>query len=211
MSLFVPIPLAGHRSTRHSMHIFPTSIFNWTPQLMRCSVLLVVSTLVACSSISNQTLSGLIKPYKSEVIQGNFVSSEQVAALRVGMSKNQVRYILGTPLLTDVFHAERWDYVFTIERDGVASKTRRLTVYFRGDQLERWDSDPMPSEAEFAQTLTPDRQFGKPPPLVATEKQLADFAQHEKQNQKALSTVTQPDKAASDIMDKKSYPPLEAE
>ena len=57
--------------------------------------------------------------YKIDIVQGNFVSREQAAALKPGMSRAQVRDILGTPLLTSVFHADRWDYVFTFKRQGV--------------------------------------------------------------------------------------------
>ena len=61
---------------------------------------------------------GVVTPYKVEVVQGNFVSKEQVEQLKPGMSRQQVRELLGTSLLTDVFHANRWDYVFTIRRQG---------------------------------------------------------------------------------------------
>ncbi len=78
-------------------------------------------SLGACSSVTDRTRDMLyaVTPYKVEVVQGNFVSKEQVEALKPGMSRQQVREILGTSLLTDVFHSDRWDYVFTIRRQGV--------------------------------------------------------------------------------------------
>src|SRR5215471_11672708 len=84
-------------------------------------VLLVAAggvSLGACGSIGDTTRGALyaVTPYKVEVVQGNFVSKEQVEALKPGMTRQQVREILGTSLLVDVFHADRWDYVFTIRR-----------------------------------------------------------------------------------------------
>jgi len=134
-------------------------------------------SLGACSNTSDRMRDALHKvtPYKVEVVQGNFVSKEQVEALRPGMTRQQVREILGTPMLIDVFHANRWDYVFTIERQGVASQQRRLTVFFNGELLERFDGDPMPSEEEFVATLDARKRSGKVPVLEASEEQLKKF------------------------------------
>ena len=131
--------------------------------------------LAACSSVGDATRSTLhkITPYKVEVVQGNFVSQEQVRALQRGMSRQQVREILGTPLLTSVFHADRWDYVFTIKRQGVPEQERRLTVFFDGDRFDRAQGDEMPSEAEFVAALDKFQGKIKIPPLEATPEQLA--------------------------------------
>ena len=102
------------------------------------------------------------------MVQGNFVSKEQVEALKPGMSRQQVREILGTSLLTDVFHADRWDYVFTIRRQGVEPQQRRLTVFFKGEVLERFEGDAMPSEEEFVATLDTRKRSGKVPALEAS-------------------------------------------
>lgn len=149
------------------------------------------------------------RPYKADVVQGNFVSSEQVAALRAGMPKTQVRNILGTPLLTDLFHANRWDYVFTIERAGVVSKPRRLTAYFKGDAIERWEGDAMPSESEFVQSLDSGRKIGKPPPLSASEKDLDAFSARENRRPSAADSIVSPPPNTSTGV--KTYPPLEAQ
>jgi outer membrane protein assembly factor BamE len=133
--------------------------------------------LGACTSVGDSTRAALssITPYKVEVVQGNFVSKEQVEALKVGMSRQQARDILGTSLLTDVFHKDRWDYVFTIRRQGIDSQERRLTLYFEGESLVRFDGDPMPSEQEFVAQLDNHRRTGKVPPLEATEDQLKKY------------------------------------
>jgi len=141
----------------------------------RWALLLVTSTsLVACGSLNSAStrIAGVVTPYKMDIVQGNFVSREQAAALKVGMSRSQVRDILGTPLLTSVFHADRWDYVFTFKRQGLESQARRVTVFFKGDVLERVEADPLPSEAEFVATLDSGRAAGKVPVLELTEEQL---------------------------------------
>ena len=123
-------------------------------------------SLAACSSI---------KPYKPEVVQGNFVSQEQVQALRPGMPKQVVRDILGTPLVASLFHADRWDYAFTIQRQGAEPQARRFSVFFDGDRLTRVEGDTLPTEAEFAAKLDARRPPSKLPPLKATEKDLARY------------------------------------
>jgi outer membrane protein assembly factor BamE len=167
-------------------------------------VLALTLSLTACQTRPSLSVPNAIKPYKSEVIQGNFISSEQVTALRAGMPRAQVRNILGTPLLADIFHPNRWDYVFSIERDNVVYKTLRLTVHFDGDQLVRWDGDTMPSETEFVQTLTSGRKIGKVPPLAASNKELTDFASRE--NAKVKPPSANDETAAPNS---RTYPPLE--
>ncbi|RZL92176.1 MAG: outer membrane protein assembly factor BamE [Variovorax sp.] len=163
--------------------------------------------LGACSTIGDSTRSALTAatPYKVEVVQGNFVSKEQVEALKPGMSRQQVREILGTSLLTDVFHSNRWDYVFTIRRQGVEPQRRHLTLYFNGELLDRYDGDPMPSEEEFVAALDTRKRSGKAPPLEATEDQLKKFepAKPTTQAEGASPSTPQPPLPAS-------YPPLES-
>ena len=131
-----------------------------------------------CSSVTERTRGALdaVTPYKVEVVQGNFVSKEQVDMLKAGQSKQQVRELLGTSLLTDVFHADRWDYVFTIRRQGVEPQQRRLTLFFKGELLDRFQGDEMPSEKDFVAGLDARRFSGKVPELEASEDQLKKFA-----------------------------------
>lgn len=145
------------------------------------------------------SIAGIVKPYKVEVVQGNFVSKEQVNALRPGLTRNQVRDILGSPLLSSVFHSDRWDYVFTIRRQGVDPQARRLTVFFKGDEMDRFEGDEMPSEAEFVASLDSRRKGAKVPELEASEDALKKFpAPAAPPAQPAAPTVPQ------------SYPPLES-
>jgi outer membrane protein assembly factor BamE len=141
----------------------------------RWALLLVASaSLAACGSLNStsNSIAGVVTPYKMDVVQGNFVSREQAAALKPGMSRGQVRDILGTPLLTSVFHADRWDYVFTFKRQGGESQARKVTVFFKGELLERVESDALPTEAEFVASLDSGRTSGKVPVLELSEEQL---------------------------------------
>jgi outer membrane protein assembly factor BamE len=90
-------------------------------------------------------LPSFMQPYRMDIQQGNFVTQEMVSQLKPGMSKEQVRYILGTPLLTDVFHAERWDYVYYLDRRGELRDQRRLAVHFQDGKLARVDGDVAPA------------------------------------------------------------------
>ena len=78
-----------------------------------------------------------VTPYRIEIQQGNYISQEMVTQLKPGMSKEQVRLALGTPLLNDVFHADRWDYVYWREK-------RRMAIFFEDGKLARVDGDSMP-------------------------------------------------------------------
>jgi len=139
------------------------------------SLLLALSaSLIACSSFNSAStgIANVITPYRMDIVQGNFVSKEQAAALKPGMSRLQVRDILGTALLSSIFHADRWDYVFTFKRQGLEPQARRLTVFFKGDVLERFEADELPTEAEFVASLDSGRQSGKVPVLELTAEEL---------------------------------------
>ena len=104
---------------------------------------LLISLVSACGAIL----------YKAEIAQGNFVSKEQVSALKLGMPRLQVADILGTPLLVSVFHDDRWEYVFSLKRQGIETPSYKLTVYFKGDALDKIDGSNMPTEQEFIDSL----------------------------------------------------------
>lgn len=167
----------------------------------RLTVILVASaSLAACGSLNNASTSiaSVVTPYKMDIVQGNFVSKEQAAALKTGMTRAQVRDVLGTPLLTSIFHADRWDYVFTFKRQGLEPQARRVTVFFKGDALERVEADPLPTEAEFVAALDSGRKTGKVPVLEMSEESL---------KQLPVPAVVAEPKALPPLP--ASYPPLE--
>ena len=162
--------------------------------------------LAACSSVDNATrnMADAITIYRPEVVQGNFVSSEQAQALKTGMTRMQVRDLLGTPLLASVFHADRWDYVFTMARQGVPPQHYRLTVFFdKNGALERSEGgDALPSENEFAQHIS-EKAKPKVPVLEATAEQLDRFPPSASAAPVAAADEPAPPPAGS-------YPPLES-
>lgn len=114
--------------------------------------------LTACSALGDvaakkEALATAVSPYKIDIIQGNVVTREQLDYLRPGMPRAQVRDILGSALLTSVFHADRWDYVFTLKRQGSEPQSRKVTVFFKNDVLDHVEADEVPSEKEFVSTL----------------------------------------------------------
>jgi outer membrane protein assembly factor BamE len=174
---------------------------------LTAAALLGLASLAGCASYlqSSDSFLGVITPYRVEIVQGNVVTKEQLAQVKPGMSRLQVRDILGSPLVTDIFHADRWDYVFTIKRQGTEPQERRIVVLFDGDQMKSVEAPEVPSEKEFVASITrtKDMPRGNPPALEMTDEQ-----------RKALPLpVTAPDTAASAVQPSgpnRPYPPLEA-
>lgn len=106
------------------------------------TLLIVAST--ACTHVPR--IPG-ITPYKMDIQQGNYVSQEMVAQLKPGMTREQVRYLLGTPLVTDIFHADRWDYVYWREAPDGKREERRVALFFSDNKLERVAGDVVSSAA----------------------------------------------------------------
>lgn len=138
-----------------------------------------------------------LTPYKVEVVQGNVVTQEQAALIQPGMTRNEVRNILGSPLLADVFHAQRWDYVFSIRRQGAASKQINVTVRFEGDRVSRFDAAALPSEAEFVASIAT-AKAGKVPQLALDPTQIEALP---------VPSLVAASKPSGPL---RTYPPLEA-
>jgi outer membrane protein assembly factor BamE len=103
--------------------------------IMRIKLILLSMLLASCSYVSSPVLS----PYRMDIRQGNYVTPEMREKLKLGMTKHQVRYVLGTPMVSDAFHANRWDYLYMLAQDGKTVERQRLTLYFEGDNLARMD------------------------------------------------------------------------
>jgi outer membrane protein assembly factor BamE len=175
--------------------------------------------LASCSNMGGSAVNPVnwITPYKIDVIQGNFIAKEQVEQLRAGMSRDQVKAVLGTPLMASLFHADRWDYIFTLKRQGLAPQSFKYTVLFKGDVLDHFEGDSMPSEAEFIAKLDSTRKLGKIPPLEATEEQLKAFDKSPGAKPAAPAAADAPGTAAAAasssapaIVPPTVYPPLES-
>ncbi|CAM8672175.1 OlmA Outer membrane lipoprotein OmlA (small protein A) [Comamonadaceae bacterium] len=172
--------------------------------LRTTAVVLSLATLGACGSVrstSDKAL-GVMTPYKIDIVQGNVVTREQLAVLRVGMPRAIAQDVLGTPLLTSVFHADRWDYVFTLKRQGSEPQARKVTVFFANDAISRIEADELPSETEFVSTLRSKAVAGPLPPLTASEDALKKFPAPKRGDG---ATTTSPSSSNSGT----AYPPLE--
>jgi outer membrane protein assembly factor BamE len=99
-------------------------------------VLLLLPLLAACNPLR------ALSVYRMEIQQGNYLTQEMVSKLQAGMTRDQVRFVLGTPLLVDIFHDNRWDYVYRRQRaDSREVEERRLSVFFDNDRLVRIEGD----------------------------------------------------------------------
>ena len=184
-------------------------LLNPIPTLRRITPLALLLALGGCSMLpalpslpsltSGDSFAGLITPYRMDIVQGNVVTKEQVALVKPGMPRAQVRDLLGSPMLTDLFHADRWDYVFTIRRPGTEPQRRAVVAYFKGDVLDRLEAPELPSEREFVASISRPVTGNKVPTLELTPEQ-----------KKALPRPPPSPAAAVVPMGAvRSYPPLE--
>lgn len=97
---------------------------------------------------------GIFTPYRVTIQQGNFVSKEMVEQVKLGMTREQVRFLLGTALLTDMFHADRWDYVFRLLKPSGELTTSRVTVFFEKSLVAKIDRGDLPNEQEYLKRIT---------------------------------------------------------
>ena len=149
---------------------------------------------------SSDSFFGVITPYKVEIVQGNVITKEQAALVKPGMTRSQVRDVLGSPLLTDVFHASRWDYVFTIRRRGAEPQARTIVAVFDGDRLKSFETGgDLPAEREFVASIDAGKTSPSVPTLALTDEQ-----------RKALPAPPRPAQieAVPDVA-ARAYPPLE--
>lgn len=162
---FSPLQPVAHRSLTHRpMMRAPTGV----AMLLMTSLALTTSgcatrapasdvAAAAAAGTGTQTIGptgargilGVFAPFRIDIQQGNFVSSEMLAQLKVGMTPDQVRFTLGTPLLVDVFHAGRWEYIFRLQSGSGEVTTSRVTVFFKNDLVASFEGGDLPTEAQY--------------------------------------------------------------
>jgi outer membrane protein assembly factor BamE len=122
----------------------------------RLAGLLAAATLLGgCAARqSTDSVFGFLTPYRIDIVQGNVLTRDQVELVKPGMTRAQVREILGTPLITDLFHADRWDYLFDIRRPGSEAQRRSVVVRFEGDRLVSIEAPELPTEREFVASIS---------------------------------------------------------
>ena len=117
-----------------------SKLFSILLRALACAALLAAA---GCSSMG-QYVPDSLAVYKLDINQGNYLSQDMVDKLKVGMTRQQVRLLLGTPLVTSAFRDNRWDYVYEYARQGKVREHRQFTVWFADDKLARWEGDEMP-------------------------------------------------------------------
>lgn len=148
---------------------------------------------------SGESFLGVITPYRMDIVQGNVVTQEQAARVKPGMNRNQVRDILGSPMLTDPFHADRWDYIFTIRRQGTPAQRRQVVAHFKGERLERLEAQDLPTERDFISTISRPLEGKRKHEITLTDAQVAALPK---------PPAAQPE-ASVPMGAVRTYPPLE--
>jgi outer membrane protein assembly factor BamE len=169
-----------------------------TPVVAAAAV--VASALLAgCGALDRtDSFMGVITPYRIDIVQGNAITKEQAALIKPGSTRLQVRDVFGTPLIADPFHANRWDYLFTLRRPGAELQRRSVVVVFDGDVVKSIEAPELPSEREFVASITRQREI-KPPRLELSAEERAALP----------APVRREAPPAEPIGPVRSYPPLE--
>src|SRR3982751_6694244 len=175
--------------------------------------IIMISALAVTACGQSPKLPAVISPYRIDIQQGNVVTQEMVDKLKPGLTRSQVRFVLGSPLVVDMFHKDRWDYVYLLQKQGKQDERRRLTVIFDDDKLARLEGDVVVSDKsqEPAKPAdTPTAKGAQPEVAKPVEKPpvpSADSANKEK------SSGSKPDggagKSASTAADDKEDTPKE--
>lgn len=167
---------------------------------------LVAFSLAGCSLLppADEMLPSWLAPHRIDVQQGNVVTSEQLSRVKPGMSRLQVRDILGSPLLTDAFHPDRWDYIFTLRQQGKPLQRRNVVLSFNGDVLKNIEAPDLPTEREFIDSISRTGRIVAAADLELSPEQLKNLPIP------ARSPVMPPaDGIPNPIPPNRTFPPLE--
>ena len=189
----------GHGPAEHlgGPAAFPTA--SMPRRLILLGTLAAGTLLAGCESLQRTDgFLGFLTPYRIDIVQGNAVTREQAALLRPGLTRLQVRDILGTPLVADPFHADRWDYIFTLRRAGTEPQRRSVVVHFDGNVVKSVEATELPTEREFVASISRVKE-AKPTKLELTDEE-----------RKALPPPARRDAPPAEPMGAvRDYPPLE--
>jgi outer membrane protein assembly factor BamE len=144
------------------------------------------------------------EPYRADVIQGNVVTSEQIDRVKPGMTRVQVRDILGSPLIADPFHADRWDYVFTMQRQGIPPVRRGFTVRFEKDAVTKIEAPGLPTETQFVADISVTALPTSSPKLELSDEEKATLPEPKRTAAPAAAAA-----ASAGTGPQRTYPPLE--
>jgi outer membrane protein assembly factor BamE len=137
-------------------------------------VLAAAMPLSGCEALQRtDSLFGWFTPYRIDIVQGNAITKEQAALLKPGLSRLQVRDVLGTPLVSDPFHANRWDYIFTLRRPGAELQRRSVVVEFEADVVKNVNAPDLPSERDFVASISRFKDLRQPKLELSEEERAA--------------------------------------
>lgn len=124
-----------------------------TTPLRLLSLTVAVALLSGCAAVRNFEFRNLGIPpvHRVTIQQGNVITQEMIDRLRPGMTRRQVQFVMGEPVLGNTFQADRWEYLYTIQVGAQERRQQRLTLYFDGDALNRFEGDFVPSELQVVQ------------------------------------------------------------
>jgi outer membrane protein assembly factor BamE len=168
--------------------------------------LLVLSLLVTACSSSLPS----IKPYKMPIQQGNLVTSKMMSQLKPGMTKTQVRFVMGTPLISDSFHKDQWDYFYQMENDGVIIEKRRVILMFEKDLLAKVKGDVIPApqnKNEERQEIAPQKNNDANQKPIQKEKGMLDRLKFWEDDEEKPAPKIVPTKKEAPLEDSKSVAP----
>ena len=144
---------------------------------MKRIIFLALPTLIALAGCSSAPeISSILTPYRIDVRQGNYVTQEMMAQLKAGQTKDQVRFILGTPLVVDMFHGERWDYIYSFQPGHGEAQQRRMTVHFADGKLARVSGDVVASDRVAATAKAAPAPSSKDPAAADAETMKMDHS-----------------------------------
>ena len=172
--------------------------------LFSTAAVLISLPLAGCSSwlSGSDELFGFVSPHRIDIQQGNVVTKEQLARVKPGMNRLQVRDALGSPLLTDAFHPDRWDYIFTLRQSGKPLQRRNVVLVFNGDVLKSIEAPELPTELEFIDSIARSGRIVAAAELELTPEQL--------KNLPIPAKIAPPPPADTDApATPRNYPPLE--
>ena len=144
------------------------------PLLVFLSAALPALLLTGCESLQRtDSLFGFVTPYRIDIVQGNAVTQEQAALIKPGLTRLQVKDVLGTPLVADPFHAARWDYIFTLRRPGAEPQRRSVIITFDGDLVKGIEAPALPTERDFVASISRFKDLRAPKLELSEEERAA--------------------------------------
>jgi outer membrane protein assembly factor BamE len=133
----------------------PRPLRRTRPVAATLSAVVLAALAGGCAQDDPRQSSGIFSPYRIEVPQGNYVDMAMLRQVKEGMTRDQVRFALGTPLLVDAFRPDRWDYVFRFQHPNGSADLRRATVFFSEGRVQKVMSDALPESDEGADPALP--------------------------------------------------------